>query len=222
MIHGNLLASSFNTDWSLEYGNQSDGYLLRSVPRLLNNGSCSCMVSNGCHQPLRVGPSDVILPGLVIGCSPLDGLHLSTLECFFSSECIATIIRYLDYYTETDGSPPANFTPPTWSPPVFLTMDRSKPSRFPTSTPIGTLINELFIEKWTNSSSYEKYFAACSPIQCRYDYTARNELLYVVTSLLGLYGGLTVSLRFITWNLTRLCQRIKDCYHARDRSQASH
>ena len=69
MFHCNFLTSSFNTDWSLEYGNESNGYVLRSVPRLFNNGSCSCVVSSNCQQPLRVGPSDVILPGLVIGCS---------------------------------------------------------------------------------------------------------------------------------------------------------
>ena len=105
------------------------------------------MVSDGCQQPLRVGPADVILPGLVIGCSPFDGLRLSTLECFFSSDCIANVTRYLEYYTENDGSPPMNFTPPASAPLVILPMDSSKASRFSATTPIGTLIDELFIEE---------------------------------------------------------------------------
>jgi hypothetical protein len=209
MFHCALLPTAFNNDWSLEYGNETNGYLLRTAPRLFSNGSCNCLISSDCQQPLRVGPPDLILPGLVIGCSPLDGLRLSTLECFYSSECIANITRYLEYYTEMDGSPPVNFTPPTSSPMVMPPMNRSAPSRFFVNTPINTLITEVFIERWSNTSSYNAYFATCAPIECRYEYVARNDLLYVVTALLGLYGGLTVSLRFITWNLTRIYQWAK-------------
>ena len=209
MLHCTLLPTAFNTDWSLEYGNESNGYLLRTVPRMFSNSSCNCLISGDCQQPLRIGPPDLTLPGLVIGCSPLDGVRLSTLECFFSSKCIANITRYLEYYTEMDGSPPLNFTPPTSSSMAMPPMNRSAPSRFAVTTPIGTLITELFIERWSNTSSYDAYFAACAPIECRYEYATRNDLLYVVTTLLGLYGGLTVSLRFITWNLTRVYRWMK-------------
>ena len=198
MFHGNLLPTAFNTDWSLKYGNESNDYLLRSVPRAFINSTCTCAVSDKCQQFLRIGPPDLILPGLVIGCYPIDGLGMSTLECFFSSECIATIISFLEYYTQLDGSPPVNFTPPIAQPSVLPPMDRSTPSRFPLTTPIGTTIDELFIEQWNNTSSYEKYLAACASTECRYEYVRRNSLLYVVTSLLGLYGGLTVGLRLIS------------------------
>ena len=219
MFHCTLLPTAFNTDWSVQYGNQSNGYLLRSTPRLFINGSCNCMSSGECQQPVRVGPPNLILPGLVIGCLPIDGLRLSTLECFYSSECIANIIQHLGYYTEIDGSLPVNFTASTSSPLVVPPMNRSAPSRFPVITPIDTLITELFIERWGNTTSYEAYYAACAPIECQYKYATRNDPLNVVTTLLGLYGGLTVSLRFITWNLTLLCRWVKNKHRSGRQNQ---
>ena len=209
LFHSSLVPTAFNTDWSLEYGNISNDFLLRSVPRTFTNSSCNCVVSDQCQQSLRVGPPGLILPGLVIGCSPIAGLRLSTLECFFSSDCIAAILTFTEYYTEPDGSPPANFTPPTALPLVTTPLNSSISSRFSKATPIDALIGAMFIERWTSTSSFEKYFAACAPTSCRYEYVQRNDLLYVVTTLLGLYGGLTVGLRFLIWNAPKLYRFVR-------------
>ncbi|CAF0960014.1 unnamed protein product [Rotaria sordida] len=99
-----------------------------------------------------------------------------------------------------DGSPPINFIPPTVLPINISPLDNSTPSRFPKNTSIGTLLDEYFLEEWKYNVSYEDYFAACAPTHCNFEYVTRNNLLYVATSVLGLYGGLTIGLRFITWN----------------------
>ncbi|CAF0959993.1 unnamed protein product [Rotaria sordida] len=200
MFHLSFLPTTFNTDWLLEYGDESDGYLIRSVPRVFTNSTCNCMISGACQEPLRIGPPGLFLPGLVVGCLPYDGLRMSTLECFFSSSCISTILTYLEYYTQMDGSPPINFIPPTVLPINISPLDNSTPSRFPKNTSIGTLLDEYFLEEWKYNVSYEDYFAACAPTHCNFEYVTRNNLLYVATSVLGLYGGLTIGLRFITWN----------------------
>ncbi|CAF3772842.1 unnamed protein product [Rotaria sp. Silwood1] len=98
---------------------------------------------------------------------------------------------------------------PTVPPFVVAPLDNSTPSRFSPNTLIGTLIDELFIEQWTKTSSYKNYFAACAPSLCRYEYLRRNSILYVVTSVLALYGGLTVGLRFIIWNSVRVYYLVK-------------
>ncbi|CAF2817087.1 unnamed protein product [Rotaria sp. Silwood2] len=204
-----FLPTAFNTDWLLEYGDESDGYLIRSVPRAFTNTTCNCMISGKCQEALRIGPPGIFLPGLVVGCLPFDGLRMSTLECLLSSICISTILTYLEYYTQIDGSPPIKFIPPTVLPWTISPLDDSIPSRFSKNTSIGTLIDEFFIEEWTNTSSYEDYFAACAPTHCNFEYVTRNNLLYVPTSVLGLYGGLTIGLRFIIWNMTRIYQLMK-------------
>ncbi|CAF1430346.1 unnamed protein product, partial [Rotaria sp. Silwood1] len=99
-----------------------------------------------------------------------------------------------------DGSPPINFVPPTELPLNISPLDSSIPSRFSKNTSIGTLLDESFIEEWITRVSYEDYFTACVPSHCTFEYATRNNMLYVATSILGLYGGLTIGFRFITWN----------------------
>ncbi|CAF3223056.1 unnamed protein product [Rotaria sp. Silwood2] len=209
LFHFSFLPTAFNNDWLLEYGDESDGYLIRSVPRSFTNTTCNCMISGACKEPLRIGPPDLFLPGLVVGCLPFDGLRMSTLECFFSSSCISTILTYLEYYTQMDGLPLIDFVLPTVLPLTISPLSNSIPSRFSNNMSIGMLLDEFFIEEWTNSSSYENYFAACSPTHCNYKYVTHNNLLYVATSVAGLYGGLTIGLRFIIWNITRVYRLMK-------------
>ncbi|CAF3444333.1 unnamed protein product [Rotaria socialis] len=82
-------------------------------------------------------------------------------------------------------------------------------SRFSPTTSISVIVGELFIEIWINQSSYESYYAACEPQYCRYEYTRRNDLLYLLTSLHGVNGGLTVGLRFFVWNAVMIFEKIK-------------
>ncbi|CAF3049919.1 unnamed protein product [Rotaria sp. Silwood2] len=209
LVEVNLIPTAFNTDWSIEYRNASNDYVLRNVPVMYANGTCNCAVSSECQAPLRIGPPELVLPGLVVGCLPIDGLRMSTLECFFSSNCINTILNYLEYYTLPDKSKALNFTLPEVLPLILNPLNESIPSHFSPVTLIGTIIDELFIEKWENITSYENYYDACSPTICNYKYSQRRGVLYVITSLLSLYGGLTTSLRFIVWNGMKLYQTIK-------------
>ena len=209
LYRDNLIANAFDTDWRLEYGDASNGYVLRSVPHWFANGSCNCVVSSECQRPLRIGPSDLVLPGLVAGCSPIYGLRQSTLECLFSSNCTNTILTHLHYHTQLDGSQPRNFTPPTIVPFTIAPLNVSKLTHFSSTTLVGSILDEAFIEQFEQTMSYENYFNACAPISCRYEYTRSSDGVYVFTSLLALYGGLTISLRIIIWNTVRLYQSIK-------------
>ncbi|CAF4837295.1 unnamed protein product [Rotaria sp. Silwood2] len=206
MFRASMLPAAFNNDWSFQYGNQLNDYLIRSVSRSLNNGTCNCVISDTCQESLHIGPLDLVLPDLVKGCSPIDGLQMSTLECFFSSNCIDTILTYLEYYTQMDGSSPISFVPPTVLPMIVHPLDNSISSRFLPNTSIDILISELFVEQLNTTISYENYFKSCAPSICHYEYERQNDILYVATSVLGLYGGLTIILRFITWNSTVLLQ----------------
>ena len=208
---GNLIANAFNTDWTIEYGNESNSYLLRGVPRLFANGSCNCVVSDNCQRPLRIGPTNLVLPGLVVGCSPLYGTSFSTLECLYSSACVEAVLNYLHYYTHIDGSEPSNFTISRDPPPRMTPLSASKLVHFSPTDTIGSLVDELLIDELSKSISYEKYFDVCAPSACYYSYLKSNSTLYIITSLLGLYGGLTISLRFLIWNTSRIYYRIRRC-----------
>jgi hypothetical protein len=199
LLYFNLAPNFLNTDWSLEFGDERNGYLIRSIPHQYGNNSCNCMVSRQCQRPLRIGPPDLLLPGLALSCSPMDGLRMSTLECFFSSSCITSIINHLNYYTQLDGSPPINFST-TSAPDLSMPpLNNDAISRFSKTASINQIMNAQFIEGWNSTVSYEKYYAVCAPSICRYEYIQPQGILYVITLLLSLYGGLTIGLRLVIW-----------------------
>jgi hypothetical protein len=167
------------------------------------------VISGDCQQPLRIGPPDLFLPGLVVGCSPLYGLRLSTLECLYSRTCIDDILNHLNYYAETNISEPSNSTASTESPLIITPLLHSKSVHFPPSAQIGSIMDNAFIVEIKQEISYEKYFTACGAQSCHYELIKNSDSVYVLTSLLGLYGGLTISLRFIIWNMARIHQLIK-------------
>lgn len=203
LIHSLQLPSAFNKDWLLNYGNESDGNILRNMPFVyIRNGSCNCMISDACQEPLQIGTPGLELPGLVFGCSPFHGVRLSTLECFFSTACMMTIINHLNYNTSREN----DTTIPTL---LISPLQTSQLSRFAPTTTIGEIIDDVFIERWINVTSYEKYFLACAPSSCRYELTMRNTILYLITTLLGLYGGLTVGLKLVIWHIFQLYRALK-------------
>lgn len=113
----------------------------------------------------------------------MDGLRLSTLECLFDQVCLNQIVSLI------------NFTNP------ITVLNSSIPTLYPSSnTSIGSMIDHLFIESWHNSSSYSSYFQNCAPTTCQYSRVERHDFVYIVTYLLGLYGGLTVAFQILVWH----------------------
>jgi hypothetical protein len=68
-------------------------------------------------------------------------------------------------------------------------------TNFAPSMSIEEILNELFIQNWTTTQSFSNYFKQCAPILCTYTSIQRNNALYVLTKLLGLYGGVAAALR---------------------------
>ncbi|CAF1091189.1 unnamed protein product [Adineta ricciae] len=132
--------------------------------------------------------------GLVVGCLPVHGFRLSTLECFYSSGCLEKLTKFVN------------------SSLVLLPLDRSIPSRFTpiSSTPIGALIDELFIESWQNSSNYSSYYSICAPSKCQYPYAERKNFVYLLTTILGLCGGLTEGLPIVIWSSLHVYWKIRE------------
>lgn len=56
---------------------------------------------------------------------------------------------------------------------------------------------DLFVTKWNNQTNYTNYFRICRPLECQYTESDRNNLLYIATNLLGIYGGLVTLLTVI-------------------------
>ena len=59
------------------------------------------------------------------------------------------------------------------------------------------LLEILFIENTVVERSYSLYFEQCQALACSYSIKQHASALYVITSLLALYGGLSTVLRFL-------------------------
>lgn len=76
-------------------------------------------------------------------------------------------------------------------------MGLSSTSRFFVNTTVQNITHPLFIERWHINASYAAFYRQCAPTYRLYSVRERENALYVVSKISGLYGGLTVSLRFI-------------------------
>ncbi len=64
---------------------------------------------------------------------------------------------------------------------------------------------------------YERYYAACKPLSCTYSISDRANLLFIISAIIGLFGGLSVLLKLITLFTVSIGQRC--IMHRRQRIQ---
>jgi hypothetical protein len=164
--------------------------------------SCSCANDINCKGQMGLynvdlsipgdGPIPVkLIPGLYRACFALESLLQSTLECFYDDQdCLADIINFYDQLPLVQD---------------FIRLNSSLPSRFTTNSTIDSLLSELFIEYWSQSLNYSSYFALCQPASCSYEILRRNSLLETITIIIGLVGGLSISLRILVPFVVTVC-----------------
>ncbi|CAF3817847.1 unnamed protein product [Rotaria sp. Silwood1] len=118
-----------------------------------------------------------MVPGFILGCSPMESLLRSTLMCLYNETCLNLInIQNLSF---------------------IHPLDASLPSRFMLNSTVEDLTANVFVEQWLYNISYSAFYSKCQPSICAYSVSKRKDLLEVITIVLGLYGGLTLILRFI-------------------------
>ena len=147
----------------------------------LNSSDWSCVVENVCPRPIGVYSYDLgnasstrlrfYVPKLFLGCSILQSVLISSLECFFNQTCTAAVNDALrsDRYIDIDVFP-------------------ANSSRFAPETTTGAIVDELMIETWNEEIRYERYFAQCASKLCTYEVTSRSNPLYVITATARLSG----------------------------------
>ncbi len=177
--------------------------------------NCICATNPRCKSPVAIYEIDrgmevnfefrvvYIVPGWIAGCSPIDSLLLSTLECFYSnSTCFPILMGYIqEAYIQ-------NVEYPSWFDVHPLVHD-PKLSQYPPNTSISKIVQNIMIEKWNPSILYEQFYESCAPSNCTYSQRIHiNTGVGVVLTLVSMIGGLTVSLRLITPQLVKLIARL--------------
>ncbi|CAF1279307.1 unnamed protein product [Adineta ricciae] len=190
IINGNALISSYSLNWDW-FRETNSSYRISSVQPVRTMSGCSCGTQNDCTD--QAGIFDTVsnsiprffFPGWYVGCSVVETLLRSTLQCFYDQHCLNLFFSKMktfawEYSTEINISV-INYT-----------------SHFHRNAIIEKLVNELFIEQWIIQKSYSLFYNQSLPYECIYQIEKEDYLIHTMSTILGLYGGLTIILRFIT------------------------
>lgn len=183
IIYGNKLMSGFATNIALILVPTSWGTYAPIYETAIYPGPCDCLVDS-CIMPVTIAPpnsgTSFTIPGFYMGCYVVDSTLKSDLQCFFDLNCT---MLYLSIYNST-----LKFN--------MSALNRLSTS-FPISTPINTLFENLFVEKWITNATHVEYYKQCKPSSCSYTVETDYSLLTVLTMTLGLVGGIRIVLQFI-------------------------
>lgn len=203
----------------------NDTWNLRYASKVYTNGntSCSCGTSSQCTRSqgfycfevgCRFGTSlpNRTIPGLYLGCFPIDSILLSTLECFFDQKCIQMLIDwrlfdFAQYYL------PVNLS-------NINALNLSTKSQYLPNTSLETIISQLFIEDWTEGVDYASHYAQCQPKSCIYTFIKNHQPIFIITNVIALLSGLTVILRILVPPFVKIIRQIYQHYCNRRQRQS--
>lgn len=179
--------------------------------------NCICATNPHCTSPVAIFDVDLteffasstnysvayVVPGSTAGCSSIDSLLQSTLECFYlGSNCFSILMNYIQNIYNW------NVEDPLW-PNIQPFLYNSTLSNFPPNSSISLITKNIMIEHWNPSYSYKHFYDLCAPSYCTYSERTRTRTITgAITALVSMLGGLVVSLRLITPHLVKLFNRL--------------
>jgi len=132
----------------------------------------------------------ITVPGMIIDCLVVDATLASTLECYYNHTCISLLHEQLAADVEALSSSSNSHFLPNWI--------------------IQTLLNELMIDELSVEVAFDSFYAQCNPTYCSYTYMHRFDVLYIITTIIGIFGGLSFALRLIVPIIVHVLLRCKD------------
>ncbi|CAF4298637.1 unnamed protein product, partial [Adineta steineri] len=83
--------------------------------------------------------------------------------------------------------------------PHYITpLDSTISSQYFPNTSIEKIFNEIMIEEWNYSSPYSIYYQKCKPSFCLFTYEKKTSIIYIITIIISLIGGINVILRLFS------------------------
>ncbi|CAF1143652.1 unnamed protein product [Adineta steineri] len=204
--HANQLGTLLSSNWiffqkyphSILDIHKGEPMHLLTRPQKYGTHNCSCGIQSNCSNlaefPFLTPSKSFIqpLPGFLYGCMMFDSLWQSTLTCLYNKTCLGFMQASIYY------SKPLPIKVLTYS---SLAMP---------NTTIETLFNQMFISQWFQNTSFDLYFNQCAPQSCEYSYVLEYNSLYVITTLIALFGGLTKGLHVLVKLLAIIVYKFVD------------
>ncbi|CAF3952300.1 unnamed protein product, partial [Adineta steineri] len=196
--HGDGLLSGLLTNYKITVGTSvSNEPIVLGAP--VDYSKCGCISSSTCIAQSSFlnslsNKDSFDVPGFYTGCYVIEALLQSTLQCFYDQTCIDNLQIYL-------------------SPPVLMdvtALDSLLPSQYSENSTIEDLLNNLMIEEWNSTQLYDQYYNECQPIECTYTIETRNSVIYIITTIFGIIGGLITVLRCVVPQVVKFVRKKKD------------
>ncbi|CAF4290527.1 unnamed protein product, partial [Adineta steineri] len=195
ITQGNLL---MNVGLNNKFSTTNSTYTNTTIT-IKTYSNCSCALSSQCMQVMgfyKLNVSNIFqlifpIPNFYIGCSLVESLLKSTLDVFYNRSYMLEIDQYLSIPL---GS---SFNFSALNPKLNL----------PNET-IETIVNRLMIDSWSSNISFSSYYQTCAPSSCTIEYIGKNNLLDVITSIIGIFGELSVGLKLFFILILRSSEKI--------------
>lgn len=163
--------------------------------------NCSCDISKSCRSSVSTYSFDEQLtmtilysiPNFFVGCYPIESLLASILECFYNRSWMIELDQYM-------GTPLGNSF-------NFSTLDPDWNSPY---EKIESIISRLMIDSWSSSVSFTSYYETCAPWSCTFEYEGRDNLLVVITTIISVFGGLSLACKIIILIALRIIEKFMD------------
>jgi hypothetical protein len=177
---GNKIVSALQTNFYLRFPPEHLGPWKspKMTPRMFNN--CSCLNIEGCPRPATINDSYghiVTVPGMMMDCLIVDATLASTLECYYNQTCLSLLHGLLSI----------NIQP----------LSNSSNKYFSIHSTVQTLLNEIMIDETISDIRFDSYYSQCNPAFCSYSYTHRFDILFIFTTIIGIAGVLSLTIRLI-------------------------
>ena len=178
----NALVSGLFTNFEFNYHYME----LRLTSEQRDYDNCSCAYNSTCTSIAGIyhNASPLLtwnVPGFYIGCFIFEALRQSDLHCFYSQTCLDDLQSH-------------------WESSQVLQLQLLDPSAlhyFDVMTSVGVIIDRLMVDVWNWTNSHGNYYGVCQPKECSYTKVARNDVVSIVTTVIGLIGGLVTALKVI-------------------------
>ncbi len=198
LLHSNQYMSNLQTNTYLEYifyGSDIGEPTSISIilkPRFgfnTNRDACLCVLDSTCSLTLPISQDHQIFQRdsqlEVGGCSIINSVLKSSMICWFKNTCL---LQLRTLFNNSGVSIPLAITP----------LNASLSSRYFPNTSIETIFNEMMIEEWNYSYSFEKFYSKCKPSYCSFTYEKEINIVYIITIIISLIGGINAILRLIS------------------------
>ncbi|CAF3841579.1 unnamed protein product, partial [Adineta steineri] len=185
-----------------EYDNYLDyQYIYDRTDQVYNSNEtgidCDCQSTPWCIQQAIIYDLDTTTqlfspPGIFVGCYLVEAVLQSDLRCFFDIDCLQQLIDSLSLVNISASD-------------IIL---NSTASHYQEKSSLLEIVSNLMVEEWNNQTFYDNYFNICQPSVCTATYISRGNIIYIITTTIGLIGGLTKVYKFIVPIFIKITVRV--------------